>query len=68
MFRVICPGVAKKGGDARKIVFRPHVPARANIRRASTMSLQYIVETKTVPVQSTKISLLEYVAPLNPKP
>ncbi|OLQ12416.1 hypothetical protein AK812_SmicGene3630 [Symbiodinium microadriaticum] len=34
---------AETGGDARKVVFRIHVPARATFRKASKMSLQFTV-------------------------
>ncbi|CAE7244731.1 GIP [Symbiodinium sp. CCMP2592] len=55
---------AEKGGDARKVVFRIHVPARATFRKASKMSLQFTVESRTLTIQSTKVNLIEFAAPL----
>ena len=55
---------AETGGDARKVVFRIHVPARATFRKASKMSLQFTVESRTLTIQSTKVNLIECAAPL----
>ena len=55
---------AEKGGDSRKIVYRISVPARATLRKVSKMSLQLVVETKSLRIQSTRANLKEFAAPL----
>lgn len=55
---------AEKGGDHRKVVFRVNVPPRSTYRKASKMSLQFTVETKTLTIQSTRANLIEFAAPL----